>query len=114
MKIILVVFVFLIPSIVSAGESSGVGKITMLYVKPDASWVRVNFSNAIKNPDSCNENGLGFYVVELDDSKESDRFFSSLLAAYAAQKNISFWISGCSTAMPWGVERPKIFDMYMQ
>lgn len=114
MRVATLIVLFLFTTFAYAGEGSGLGTITTLYVKPNANWVRVNFSNTIKNPDGCDENGLQFYVFELDGSKASDRFYSALLAAYAAKKNISFWISGCSTAEPWGIERPKIYDMYMQ
>ena len=112
MKNILGICLLLLMPLAHAGFDSGVGKITMLYMKPNANWVRINFSKPIKNEKNCGEKG--FYIAELDDSRASDRFYSALLAAHAAQRDVSFWISGCSDVAPWGSTRPKIYDTYLR
>jgi len=112
MKPFFSIVLFLISTLAYSGAGSGVGKIELLYVKPNANWMKIHFSREIVNPNGCEK--TGFYIVELDDSKASDRFYSALLAAYAAQKDIHFWISGCSSVKPWGGNRPKVYDIYMQ
>ncbi len=101
-----------ISSFVFGGEGSGIGKITLLHIDAAGTQVRVNFSQPIKNPDNCQK--TEFYMHELDDSPGSDRFLSALLAAYAAQKNVSFWIEGCTKRGYWGATRPTLHDMYMR
>ncbi|MCL2914641.1 hypothetical protein L2725_12770 [Shewanella corallii] len=106
------IFLLFHPEFALAGTGSGDGQIKLLYVHPSNNWIRVDFTQGIQNPDNCE--GSGFYIVELNDSKSSDRFYSAILSAYAAQKTVYFWIAGCSSVAPWGKRRPKIYDIYMK
>ena len=96
----------------SAGVGSGTGKITELYTNASGSIARIQFSAAIKNPDNCGKST--FYMVELNDSAGSNRFYSTLLAAHAAQKDVSFWVHGCTNGTYWGGTQPKITDIYFK
>jgi hypothetical protein len=109
----IIIYLLLFSGITSAGVGSGAGTIDQLYTKADGSMVRVLFSNGIKNPDpgSCPDNR--WYIVELDSSAGSNRFYSTLLAAYMAKKSVSFWVDGCTTETYWSTRSPTITDIYM-
>jgi len=101
----------LISSSIFAAEGSGVGKIKELYIDAQGTFVRLQFSQPIKNPENCQK--AVFYMLELDDSPGSNRYLSSVLAAYMAQKNVSFWINGCTKKSYWGGTQPQLHDIYM-
>ena len=90
---------------------SGWGKITELYVDAKVSVLRLDFSQPIVNPAKCE--GADFYVLELDDSVASDRFLRTVVDAYLADREVKFWIDGCSKSQWWGKTRPQIFDIYI-
>lgn len=95
-----------------AGKLSQQGQITELYLNNLGNFVRVKFSQTIVNPDNCL--GEEFYIVELNDTAGSNRFYSSLLAAYMSGKTVEFWISGCTNDTYWSKTRPKLYDMYLK
>lgn len=92
-------------------RSSGTGTITQFYTNPTGTFLRIKFSEGIINPDACE--GTSFYIAELDDSTGSDRFFSTVLAAFMAKKNVSFWVNGCTSRRFWDKTRPRIRDIYV-
>lgn len=110
MKKLLLSLIFISTSIF-AGEGSGTGKITELYVDAKGTIVRIKFSQPTKNPHSCQK--AEFYMIELDGGPGSSRYLSALLTAYTAQKNVSFWIHGCTRGSYWGGTRPQLHDIYM-
>jgi len=95
-----------------AGASSGNGKITELYINAKGTLVRLQFSEGIINPAGCQKSN--YYIAELDQSNGDSRFLASLVAAYAAQSTIMFWINGCTTHPHWGGTQPKLNDIYMR
>ena len=95
-----------------AGASSGNGKITELYINAKGTLVRLQFSEGIINPAGCQKSN--YYIAELDQSNGDSRFLASLVAAYAAQSTIMFWINGCTTYAHWGGTQPKLNDIYMR
>ncbi len=103
-------FIFL-SSFAFGGIGSGNGKITQLYINATGTLVRVKFSQPIKNPGNCPRSE--FYIRDLYDNSGSDRFLSALLAAYTAQKNVSFWVDGCTERNYWGGTWPRIHDIHM-
>lgn len=107
-----VIFLMLCLSVSSWADGSGFGTITQFYVNRAGNLVRIHFSEPIVNPSNCG--GAAFYIGELDDTPGSDRFYSALLAAYTAKKQVNFWISGCTQGSWWGSTRPKIADIYIK
>ena len=95
-----------------AGAISKQGQITELYLNHTGKFARVRFSQPIVNPENCS--GEDYYIVELNDTAGSNRFYSSLLAAYMSGKTVEFWISGCTSGTYWSKTRPKLFDIYMK
>ncbi|BDU40901.1 hypothetical protein [Vibrio nigripulchritudo] len=111
-KTILFSTLFLLPNLVLAsGVSSDKGQIKLINMQREGNFVRVDFSQPIKNPGNCE--GTSFYVAELNDSAGSNRFYSALLAAYTSKQTVNFWISGCTKQKYWGQTRPAIYDIYM-
>jgi hypothetical protein len=95
-----------------AGEGSGLGYITELYVPATGAMVMVRFSAPIKNPGNCG--GTEFYVKELDDSRSSTRYLAILSSAFFDKKMVYFYIEGCTRGEHWGKTRPQLFDVYVQ
>lgn len=102
----------LLSSIALAGQGSGVGKITQLNVGPDGTHIRVWFSKTVVNPSGCDAEG--YYVRELDDTRGSDRLYSSILSAFMAKRDVTLYIHGCSTKKFAGNTRPRIHDIYIK
>lgn len=115
MKLITTLLLLMIAIVLSqpvvAGESSGWGEITELNINKHGR-VRIKFSKPIVNPDNCER--TEFYIVESDDSVGAKQFFSAILAAHTAGKQVSFWISGCTPGKHWGFTRPMAYDIYMK
>lgn len=112
MKKVIVFLALAISSIAHSAEGSGKGTITQLYVKNNGSFVRMMFSQSMVNPD--NECELAnYYIVELDDSDGSNRFYSAILSAYMSQQTVSFWVHGCTSSRYWGGTQPTVTDIYM-
>ena len=93
-----------------AGESSGRVRITELYMPASGGLVRVRVDKPIVNPDQCG--GSEFYIKELTAAQE-DRFVSVVMSAFLAGKEVSFWISGCTTGSYWYATRPVMSDIYV-
>ena len=93
------------------GEGSNWGTITEVYVDAKGSVLRLLFSRPVVNPSNCE--GADFYVRELDDSAASDRFLKAVLAAHLANREVKFWVYGCSKSRWWGKTRPQIEDIYI-
>ncbi|GLQ76324.1 hypothetical protein [Vibrio penaeicida] len=111
-KFILLSVIVLIPSLsFAAGVTSDKGQVKLINVQREGNFVRVDFSQPIKNPGNCE--GASFYIAELSDSSGSNRFYSALLTAYTSKSTVSFWVSGCTKQKYWGQTRPAIFDIYM-
>jgi hypothetical protein len=87
------------------GDGSNWGKITAVYVDAKGSVLRVVFSRPVVNPSGCE--GGDFYVRELDDSAASDRFVKTVLAAHLANREVEFWVYGCTKSRWWGKFMPK-------
>ena len=99
----------------NAGQGSGWGEIQEVYINGEGTVVRLRFSKPIVNPDVCGGTGNAeFYIRELDETKGSNRFLSSVLAAHTAKKTVNFWVDGCSQWEWWGKKRPKINDIYIK
>ncbi|WP_444930644.1 hypothetical protein ACJJIF_02360 [Microbulbifer sp. SSSA002] len=111
MKYLFLLLFVLAGNVNGAGVGSGAGEITQLYIPKSGNLIRLYFSRDIQNPSGCDNDGG--YMVELDDTPGSSRFMSSILAAYTAQKTISFWIDGCTSGIYWGGTWPVIKDIYM-
>lgn len=111
LTIFLTALIVFLPSYSFAGQSSGWGKITQLNINKHGRLM-IRFSQKIVNPEEC-ERGE-FYIVEKDESSGVDRFYSAILAAHAANKSVSFWISGCTKNKHWGYTRPTLYDIYIR
>lgn len=108
MKRYLISMIFvLISSPAFSGQTSGWGKITALYIDADSTFVRLSFSQAIVNPDSCSASQ--WYIKEV--SGGNSFFISEILAAFHSQKDVRFWISGCTTGSYWGGTQPQLSDI---
>jgi len=99
------------PAAHAQGDGSNWGKITELYVDAKMSVVRLSFSRPVVNPSNCE--GGDFYMLELDDSPDGERFLRVLLAAHLANRKVKFWVDGCTKAQWWGKTRPQIYDIYI-
>lgn len=110
-RFLLVIAAALHPAAHAQGDGSNWGKITELYVDAEMTVLRLQFSRPIVNPANCE--GGDFYVRELDGSEASDRFMRAVLAAHLANRNVKFWIEGCTAAQWWGHTRPQIHDIYI-
>lgn len=111
----ILVAIFLLLSVVkvhAVGTGSGWGTITQVNIPASGGMVRFSFSQPIVNPAVCE--GTDFYVRELDNSVASSRYLSAILTAYTAQKEVSFWIEGCTQGQWWGKTRPQPDDIYMR
>ena len=95
LKRLVFILAMVMANTVFAGASSGNGKITELYINAKGTLVRLQFSEGIINPAGCQKSN--YYIAELDQSNGDSRFLASLVAAYAAQSTIMFWINGCTT-----------------
>ena len=112
MKKLIFSILFMFSTSLFAGSPgpSGWGKMTEVYVTADGSIVRIRFDQPI-NQYNC---GAGvFYVRELD-SPNSDRFLSTLLSAFAAGREVNFWIDSCTSSAWWGNTRPQPHDIYVR
>lgn len=109
---LILLFAVLVPLVAYAGQISGVGTIQRLNVPADGSFVRIDFSEPIVNPDGCG--GADFYIRELDNTPGSQRFMAAVMSAFIAQKPVAFWIAGCTDKVHWGTTRPKVFDIYIE
>ena len=93
-----------------AGDYSGLGKITGLYMAANGSFMRINVQAATVNPGHCG--GADYYIVELN-TPQQDRFVSTVMSAFLAGKPVNFWIDGCTAGTYWGVTRPVPVDIYV-
>jgi len=109
---LLLIFVFALTQSAYASGPSGSGYITEFYTNASGSMARVKFSTPIANPDNCEAGD--YYIVELDDSAGSNRYYSALLMAFTTKKIVNFWIIGCTNTKYWGHTRPKLHDVYIQ
>ena len=112
LKRLIFILAMVMANAVFAGAPSGNGKITELYINAKGTLVRIQFSEGIINPSDCQEDS--FYMIELDQSNGDSRFLASLVAAYAAQSTVSFWIHGCTANPYWGGTQPRLTDIYMR
>ena len=111
MRYILILILFIASTnTFSIGAGSGHGKITQLWTDSGGNAAFIRFSNPIV-PVGCE--GGELYVVDLDNTHGSSRFYSTLLAAYISQKEVQFWIDGCSNYRIWGKNRGHIYDIYL-
>ncbi|NQY33696.1 MAG: hypothetical protein HRT37_01750 [Alteromonadaceae bacterium] len=108
-KIILGYVLLIFAFSTQAGERSDWGTITEFYVIGDGSAVRIRFSEAIVNPEGCT--GTEYYMRELDETSGSNRFFSTLLAAYSSKAQVNIFISGCTSINWWGKTRPHMHEI---
>lgn len=93
------------------GDGSNWGKITEFYVDAKMTVMRLTFSRTVINPSNCE--GGDFYMLELDDSPASERFIRVVLAAHLANREVKFWVDGCTKQKWWGKTRPIIYDIYI-
>lgn len=106
MKNLLVIFLVLISINVFAGINSDNGTIKKIWIHESYNAVVVTFSEAIKNPESCE--AASAYVVEFDGDDQGQRIYSALLAASMSGREVSFWINGCTTEKYWDKTYPMI------
>jgi hypothetical protein len=99
------------PERVVGGDGSGVGYITEFYLNAPGNFVRIKFSQPIKNPEGCE--AAEFYVRELNETAGATRFLAILSSAYFERKEVSFYIQGCSENKWWGATRPSLWDIYV-
>jgi hypothetical protein len=110
-KIILSVFLISMSGSIFAGINSDNGTIKKIWLHESYNAVVVTFSEAIKNPDSCE--AANAYVVEFDGNDfdgndQGQRIYSALLAASMSGREVSFWINGCTTEKYWDKTYPKV------
>lgn len=87
--------------------SNGSGRITSM--SAESGVVRIWYpATDASNPDSCANTGV---LVLYDDSKNGDRQYAALLAAHAAGKSVSFWVSGCYSG--WGTTWPRMASVFV-
>ena len=87
--------------------SNGSAHITTIDV--ESGVVRVWYSATDDgNPDACANTGV---FILADDTKNGDRQYAALLAAHAANKAISLWVSGCWAG--WGSTWPKLASLFV-
>lgn len=110
--IMFVCLLLLVGSSTNAGVTSGTGTIKMVNIRADGTVMRIDFSQPIQNPDGCG--AAEFYVRELGTDAGSNRFVAAVLSAYMANRQVSFFISGCTQNPYWGATRPMPFDIYIR
>ncbi len=91
-----------------SGQTSGWGKITRLYVNADSTVLRVTFDRPTVDPDNCG-NSSSFYMKEI--MGENKVFVSAVMAAFHSQREVRFWIAGCTSIEYWGQKRPVLYDI---
>ncbi len=111
MRYLIITFLVLITFNANAGVNTDWGTITELTTNSSGSYIRLRFSEPIQN-DGCE--GVEYYMKELDETSGSNRFMSTVLAAYTARKQVKFWISGCTSAQFWGKTRPQISTIWVK
>jgi hypothetical protein len=111
LTIFLTAITLFLPTYSFAGQGSGWGKIIELNINKHGRLM-IRFSKKIVNPDNCQRGD--FYIVEKSDSNAANRFYSAILAAHAANKDVQFWISGCTKNKHWGYTRPTPYDIYIK
>jgi len=109
-KLLMITIILLGSQLTTAGEMSGLGTITGINMPASGEMIRINFSLPFKNPSNCT--GSDMYIKEITNDA-SNRFVSTVLAAYMAKKQVEFWIDGCTTKTWWGKTQPQIYDIYI-
>lgn len=79
------------------------------FINPEGGVVRIHVTaNDIRNPDQC---GNASTVMLKGDSKNTDRQYALLLAAFMAKKPVKLWVSGCENG--WGTTYPRLTAVYV-
>lgn len=106
--LISIIVISLISSYSYAGKTSGWGTIESLLVRGDSKVVRVIFSKTQENPDGCT-GAADWYINEL--TSENNVFMSQLIAAFYSQKEVRFWIAGCTSGLHYNKTWPNMYDI---
>ncbi|HNG58847.1 MAG TPA: hypothetical protein PKZ52_03410 [Cellvibrionaceae bacterium] len=109
LKKILLGLVFFVASTAHAGSwitSDGTAKITKIQTEGGLTVVWFDSIDRWVSADGCTVQGK---AILQDDTKNGDRQYAALLAAFATGKPIMMFGSGCVSA--WGTTFPKIWSV---
>lgn len=87
------ILIFVMSSVSYAAGTTGWGKISILYV--NNYWTDVALQSVTDNPDNCPS--AAYYALVPTDANYS-ALHATLMAAQAAGKDVSFYVSGCATS----------------
>jgi hypothetical protein len=90
---------------VFAAGSSGSAVPSSCLVDSWDQMVRVDGNWA--NPDGCGTSS--FVILQMSNANYKD-YLATILAAGTAQKQLNFWLSGC-TSTPWGGSAPLVMTV---
>jgi hypothetical protein len=93
-----------LPVAALAGGTSANGTIQAIQVDGGDQIVVIVGTSTWSNPDSCQSSG---YVIVQGSNVWYKEMLGTVLAAQAAGKTVSFYLSGCVT-LPWGVSAPIV------
>lgn len=103
----LISFAFLtIASVALAAGNSGARSIAAISVEAGY-FAMVYGTTAFDNPDACGNSTMAMLPASNAGYKE---MLAVALSAFAAEKNVSFWLNGC-VATPWGFTVPQIYSI---
>lgn len=109
MKLEFILFTALLfsTSAYSGGWVTQDGVITLAKVENGVALFVIEASD-LAYPDGCDNTGGA--VVLQDDTKNGDRQYALLLAAYTAGNSVRIYSSGCYTG--WGSNYPKVYAAF--
>ena len=87
--------------------SNGTGRIT--YVNAESNIVRIRLdATDLKNPDNCGKTDV---VMLKGDSKNEERQYALIMAAFMANKPVKVYLNGCEPG--WGTTFPRLSAIYV-
>ena len=88
--LLFVIFITSTTALAASGSSSW-GKVSEVYVH--GGWTMVRVTGVSENPSQCT--GITYYALHPSDANY-EVLHSTLLAAHLANKDVRFWLNGCS------------------
>jgi hypothetical protein len=89
---------FILPSLASAGGTSGVQTISRLIVNEDGKIAIIGTNGSWENPDNCDQSNRLYFFSADENGIISDlnaQFSASVIAAKLKANPVSFFLNGC-------------------
>ena len=94
-----------------ASACSVTGHITQVWLGNTGNGLRVSLDAPVPNCAGCGDTSILMYYAS--SGPDASRFFAGVMTAFALGKQVSFWISSCTSPGEWGATHPIMDEIWV-